>query len=214
MTSEVTLRFPSGLFDLSSQLRQYISRFHSVLVTEWVSKTQLFTNWLSVCKGTNKGEKTERACRQHNLDNTNKSWKKFIATITKWKFIIWEDLDKMLNWKEKFIVSEHMKVRISLQKIFYRSKGLCMSSCFVGNIMQLLTLWKSCFVSSVTWPIDKWICICQYSCVWQQMVVDLSVSLIQCWIMDIIRLTADCYVFRCLLCLYGVRCWKFHCLFL
>ena len=40
----------------------------------------------------------------------------FTATIIKWKFTIWEEMDKFLNCKGKFLIYRWIWMRISLQK--------------------------------------------------------------------------------------------------
>ena len=48
-----------------------------------------------------------------NVDN------KYTATIAKEKFIIQEEIDKLLSCKEKFLMYRCMRVRVSLQEKKY-----------------------------------------------------------------------------------------------
>ena len=115
-----------------------------------VSKIRSFVCWLS-----------ERGMRTREEKNRNghasitalitwiKVENKFFVTITKWKFIIREEMDNTLKWKEKLFVCKHILVKVSLQKkSFHKSKILYVRTWWYYGVTRR----EYCFISSAVWP--------------------------------------------------------------
>ena len=85
-----------------------------------VVKLGIFLNSFSLIQRENRQNSVtclltnEKRKRNENRKSCAINMNKFTPTITKWKFIIREEMDKCLNSKEKILVYTYLSVRMSL----------------------------------------------------------------------------------------------------